>query len=111
MVRKVTVRQPIPDNVLVELSPKHDKKCMFCGRKEISEKLYGILYQLNDVVVHYFCIVSTSPEYNFFIIKCITFYTYVFILMFKNELIFLFSYCLREPFKMEQIKKEFGDFY
>jgi len=81
VVRKVTVRQPIPKDVLVELSPRHDKACMFCGRKEISEKLYGILYQLNDVVVHYFCIVSTSSEYNFYIIKCITFDIYVFILM------------------------------
>lgn len=56
--RRVTARQPIPQDVLVELSVQHNKACMFCGKKDISEKLYGLLYQLNDVVVHYFCIVS-----------------------------------------------------
>lgn len=58
MVRKQSARQGIPKDVLVQLSPRHGKECMFCGRKDISEKLYGLLYQLNDVVVHYFCIVS-----------------------------------------------------
>lgn len=85
---------------------------MFCGRKEISEKLYGLLYQLNDVIVHYFCIVSTSPEYKLYIIKCKTFdiYVYMFIKIIKN--IFLsFSYCLQGLFKMERIRMVFGDFY
>lgn len=58
IVRKVTARQPIPKDVLVELTPRHNKECMFCGHKDISEKKYGPLYQLNDVIVHYFCIVS-----------------------------------------------------
>ncbi|XP_050520438.1 PHD finger protein 7-like isoform X2 [Daktulosphaira vitifoliae] len=59
-VRRVSARQGVPKDVLIELSPRHDKACMFCGRKEISEKLYGQLYQLNDVIVHYFCILLSS---------------------------------------------------
>lgn len=58
LVRRPTVLDSIPKNVLLELSPKHNKKCMFCGRKEISDTLYGRLYQLNDVIVHYYCLVS-----------------------------------------------------
>lgn len=58
IARRPTARQPIPKNVLVELSVSHNKACMFCGQKEISEKLYGQLYQLNDIIVHYFCIVN-----------------------------------------------------
>jgi len=58
VARRPTARQPIPKNVLVELSSSHNKACMFCGQKEISEKLYGLLYQLNDVICHYFCIVN-----------------------------------------------------
>jgi len=30
---------------------------MLCGHKEISQQLNGSLYMLNDVIVHYFCIV------------------------------------------------------
>jgi len=60
VARRPTARQPIPKNVLVELSVSHNKACMFCGQKEISEKLYGLLYQLNDVIVHYFCILLSS---------------------------------------------------
>ncbi|KAL5241794.1 hypothetical protein ACI65C_009204 [Semiaphis heraclei] len=60
VARRPTARQPIPKNVLVELSPSHNKACMFCGQKEISEKLYGLLYQLNDVICHYFCILLSS---------------------------------------------------
>lgn len=60
IVRKVTARQPIPKDVLVELTPRHNKECMFCGHKDISEKKYGPLYQLNDVIVHYFCILLSS---------------------------------------------------
>jgi len=47
---------------MVELNLKHNKACMLCGHKEISETLYGLLYQLDDVVVHYFCIVSGFPK-------------------------------------------------
>ncbi|XP_029347654.1 PHD finger protein 7 isoform X3 [Acyrthosiphon pisum] len=60
VARRPTARQPIPKNVLVELSTSHNKACMFCGQKEISEKLYGLLYQLNDVICHYFCILLSS---------------------------------------------------
>ncbi|KAL4143816.1 hypothetical protein QTP88_006091 [Uroleucon formosanum] len=60
VARRPTARQPIPKNVLVELSISHNKACMFCGQKEISEKLYGLLYQLNDVICHYFCILLSS---------------------------------------------------
>ncbi|XP_027844173.1 G2/M phase-specific E3 ubiquitin-protein ligase-like isoform X2 [Aphis gossypii] len=60
IARRPTARQPIPKNVLVELSVSHNKACMFCGQKEISEKLYGQLYQLNDIIVHYFCILLSS---------------------------------------------------
>lgn len=52
-------RQPVPKDVMVELDERHNKQCMLCMEKDISEKKYGILYQLNDVIVHYFCIVST----------------------------------------------------
>lgn len=38
---------------------KIDKECMFCKHKDIDETKYGPMYKLNDVVVHYFCIVST----------------------------------------------------
>ncbi|XP_060856871.1 PHD finger protein 7-like [Metopolophium dirhodum] len=57
---KPTVSQPIRKNVMVELNLMHNKACMLCGHKEISEKLYGLLYQLDDVVVHYFCILLSS---------------------------------------------------
>ncbi|XP_022178090.1 PHD finger protein 7-like isoform X2 [Myzus persicae] len=60
VARRPTARQAIPKNVLVELSSSHNKACMFCGQKEISEKLYGLLYQLNDVICHYFCILLSS---------------------------------------------------
>lgn len=43
---------------MVQLKMKHNKQCMFCKHKEIDETKYGPLYKLNDVVVHYFCIVS-----------------------------------------------------
>lgn len=51
-------RQPIPRPVKVELSLRNKKVCMLCGRKEISEKLYGKLYKLDDIVIHHYCIVS-----------------------------------------------------
>ncbi|XP_003241382.1 PHD finger protein 7 isoform X2 [Acyrthosiphon pisum] len=57
---KPTACQPIRKNVMVELKLVHNQACMLCGRKEISEKLYGLLYQLDDVVVHYFCILLSS---------------------------------------------------
>jgi len=60
IVRRVSVRQPTSKEVFVELNPRHNKQCMFCSRKEISEKLYGQLYQLNDIIVHYFCILLSS---------------------------------------------------
>lgn len=63
-IRRLTTRQSVPKDVLVELSRNHNKDCMFCGHKEISEKLYGILYQFNEIIVHYFCIVSVLPTYN-----------------------------------------------
>lgn len=47
---------------MIELNVSHNKACMLCGQKEISEKLYGLLYQFNDVIVHYFCIVSGFPQ-------------------------------------------------
>jgi len=59
---KRTARQPILKNVMTELSIKHNKACMLCGQKEISEKLYGLMYQLNDVVVHCFCLVNGFPQ-------------------------------------------------
>ncbi|XP_050441847.1 PHD finger protein 7-like isoform X2 [Adelges cooleyi] len=60
LVRRQSARQPMPKDQMVELGLRHGKACMFCGRKEISEKLYGFLYQLNDIVVHYFCILLSS---------------------------------------------------
>lgn len=58
LVRRKSVQQSSPKNELVELSSKHNKTCMFCGRKESSEMLYGLLYQFGNIVVHFFCIVS-----------------------------------------------------
>ncbi|KAL5239440.1 hypothetical protein ACI65C_006850 [Semiaphis heraclei] len=57
---KPPARQPIPKNVMTELSIKHNKACMLCGKKDISEKLYGLMYQLNDVIVHCYCILLSS---------------------------------------------------
>ncbi|XP_060860378.1 uncharacterized protein LOC132937598 [Metopolophium dirhodum] len=57
---KPTVCQPIRKNVMVELNLMHNKACMLCGHKEISEKLYGLLYQLDDVVIHHYCILLSS---------------------------------------------------
>jgi len=45
---------------MVELRVGH-KACMLCGHSETSEKLYGTLYQLNDVIVHRFCVVNRFP--------------------------------------------------
>ncbi|KAL5239020.1 hypothetical protein ACI65C_006430 [Semiaphis heraclei] len=62
---KPSARQPILKNVMTELSIKHNKACMLCGKKDISEKLYGLMYQLNDVIVHYYCILlSTKAVQN-----------------------------------------------
>ncbi|XP_060858907.1 G2/M phase-specific E3 ubiquitin-protein ligase-like [Metopolophium dirhodum] len=57
---KPTVCQPIRKNVMVELNLMHNKACMLCGHKEISEKLYGLLYQLDDVIIHHYCILLSS---------------------------------------------------
>ncbi|XP_060860107.1 PHD finger protein 7-like [Metopolophium dirhodum] len=57
---KPTVCQPIRKNVMVELNLMHNKACMVCGRKEISEQLYGPLFKLDDVVIHHFCILLSS---------------------------------------------------
>lgn len=62
VARRLTACEPIPTNVWVELSAVHNKACMLCGQKEISEQLYGKLYQLNDIIVHYFCLVSVLPQ-------------------------------------------------
>ncbi|XP_025410978.1 PHD finger protein 7-like isoform X2 [Sipha flava] len=59
-VRKVTAKQPMLKDKMVVLSLRDGKACMFCNRKEISEKAYGPLYQLNDIIVHYFCILLSS---------------------------------------------------
>lgn len=98
MARRPTARQAIPKNVLVELSSSHNKACMFCGQKEISEKLYGLLYQLNDVICHYFCIVNRFFQIFMYII-------------FIYNYILVFSYYRQEPFKMVQTGKGFGAFY
>lgn len=47
-----------PKSAFTELRLADKRKCMLCGRKETSEKLYGPLYKLDNVVVHFFCIVS-----------------------------------------------------
>ncbi|XP_050444037.1 PHD finger protein 7-like [Adelges cooleyi] len=61
MVPSRTRSQPTRKDVMVKLGHKHNKACMFCGRKENSEQLYGFLYQLNDnIVVHYFCVLLSS---------------------------------------------------
>ncbi|KAL5239048.1 hypothetical protein ACI65C_006458 [Semiaphis heraclei] len=62
---KPDASQPILKNVITELSFKHNKACMLCGMKDISEKLYGLMYQLNDVIVHFYCILlSTKAVQN-----------------------------------------------
>lgn len=61
--RKLKPRQHAPKDQLVELDESHNKQCMLCMQKDISEKKYGTLYQFNDVIVHYFCIVSTITYY------------------------------------------------
>ncbi|KAL4084071.1 hypothetical protein QTP88_029387 [Uroleucon formosanum] len=33
---------------------------MLCGLKEISEKLYGLLYQLDNAVIHHFCLLLST---------------------------------------------------
>lgn len=64
MARRLTACEPIPTNVWVELSAVHNKACMLCGQKEISEQLYGKLYQLNDIIVHYFCLLLSNTVQN-----------------------------------------------
>lgn len=44
-----------------EVSVEDNNKCAFCFRKDISEMLYGKLYRVHDLVVHYRCLVSLSP--------------------------------------------------
>ncbi|XP_029341366.1 PHD finger protein 7 [Acyrthosiphon pisum] len=44
----------------VELNKSQNKKCMLCGHKEISQQLNSPLYMLNDVIVHYFCIMLST---------------------------------------------------
>lgn len=68
MARRPTARQPIYKNVMVELSVNDKKPCMFCQNKKISEKLYGKMYQLNDVVAHYYCIVNEFPQMIYYTI-------------------------------------------
>ncbi|XP_015377892.1 PREDICTED: PHD finger protein 7-like [Diuraphis noxia] len=41
-----------------------EKACMLCGHKETSEILYGKLYQLNDVIVHNFCLVLSPRAFK-----------------------------------------------
>ena len=48
----------------VELNKSQNKKCMLCGHKEISQQLNSPLYMLNDVIVHYFCIVIIPISSN-----------------------------------------------
>jgi hypothetical protein len=31
--------------------------CLFCGRDEDNELLYGKIYELDDIVTHYYCLV------------------------------------------------------
>lgn len=101
LVRKPTIQQSLPKNELVELKSTHDKACMFCGKKESSEMLYGPLYQFGNVVVHFFCIVSILQQ-NFILVLCIYIYF---------KIILIFSCCLKSPFKMVQMKKVFWAFY
>ncbi|XP_060882047.1 PHD finger protein 7-like [Metopolophium dirhodum] len=49
-----------PYSQKVELNKSQKKKCMLCGHKKISQQLNGSLYMLNDVIVHYFCIMLSS---------------------------------------------------
>lgn len=53
-----TQRESTEEDIMVRLELIHNKQCMFCKHKEIDELKYGLLYKLNDVVVHYYCIVS-----------------------------------------------------
>ncbi|KAL4083946.1 hypothetical protein QTP88_029262 [Uroleucon formosanum] len=57
---KPTAGQLVRKHVKVELNSKHNKACMLCGRKEISEKLYGLLYQLDNAVIHHFCLLLST---------------------------------------------------
>lgn len=61
MVREQTTPQKTLKNKLVELRVRPKKGCMLCGSKKVNEKLYGILYQIDDIIAHYLCIVNEFP--------------------------------------------------
>lgn len=64
--RSTAPTQIKPKEVALELCLGNNKECMFCGHKEISDLLYGKLYLLFDVVVHYYCLVSAVFSYQYF---------------------------------------------
>lgn len=47
------------DNKILEITvPDLEKTCVFCHKHEVNTVEWGPLYELNDVIVHYFCLVS-----------------------------------------------------
>lgn len=62
------IRNSVRPHKLIKLSLTDNKNCMFCGKNESSEMLYGLLYQLDNVVVHLYCIVSAFPKNCIFLL-------------------------------------------
>lgn len=41
-------------------SLKENEKCVFCRHNEINELHYGKMYKFENIITHYFCMVSCS---------------------------------------------------
>ena len=37
---------------------KEQEKCIFCRHNEINELQYGKMYKIENIITHYFCMVS-----------------------------------------------------
>lgn len=66
-----------PEDTFVILNAANNKKCKFCNKKKSSEQLYGMLYQLNDIIAHHYCTVCTITAYYFnYIFTLITYFSF-----------------------------------
>lgn len=45
-------------------SLKSDEKCIFCRHNEIDELRYGKMYKYENIITHYFCMVSVTQQLN-----------------------------------------------
>lgn len=53
-----------------------NQKCVFCHTSEINEIKLGPVYMYQNIITHYYCLVSSNPGSEYMYFNIITHYKY-----------------------------------